>query len=352
MPTAIKRKDHESLVEEFGRARRFADDARKIAQEVGTSQPSDSQLYQILLAARMWHDVEEQIQAFKRDIWRKLIAPHNLSKTDAAQSQPQDQHMELIGLLLELGVEDNPIWIWLLSRYDYLKGKIQATADRSKVEIEVVRRRLANAEKPRPQVIASYIRALGRQAIESKTSSIDSADVIELWEKMLSFLTSMLSPQGLLGEVVEFWQTVQGFIDGKTQRVLPNGHNGESQVHHRLSQQGTIDLQKSTVELVDMIREQVFIFFAGPPPEDISQLFSPIPPSPNTPMSAATMSAALLPSNLRDPRFNLDPNNLPPPFPEEGRVVGEACILATVVELDQRRPLPLQDAGLGRRWRL
>jgi exocyst complex component 2 len=225
--------------------------------------------------------------------------------------------MELISLLLELGVEDNPIWVWLVSWYDYLKGKIQSTADRSKIEIEVLRRRLANSEKPAPHIVASHMRTLGRQSIESKTPSFDTVDVIELWEKMVAFMNGLLSPQGILGEVMDFWQTVQGFIDGKTQRTLPTGYNGESQAHHRLSQQGTVDLQKGTVELVDMLREQVLMFFAGPPPEDISLLFSPLPPSPNTPLSA-TRNGSLTPSAARDPRFNFDANNLPPPSPKRG----------------------------------
>ena len=54
-------------------------------------------------------------------------------------SQP-DQHMELIGILLELGVTDNPVAVWLFSRYDYLKNKIQTTSERSKIEVEIVRR--------------------------------------------------------------------------------------------------------------------------------------------------------------------------------------------------------------------
>ena len=39
-------------------------------------------------------------------------------------------------ILLELGVEDNPIWVWLLSRYDYLKNKITRTFERIRIEIE------------------------------------------------------------------------------------------------------------------------------------------------------------------------------------------------------------------------
>lgn len=307
---SIKRKDYEALVDEYVRARRFADDTRRLVEDLGSTPPSETQTYQILLAARMWYDVEEQIHLFKRDAWRRLTSLHAVSKTETMAGQPQDQHMELIGLLLELGVDDNPIWVWLLSRYDYLKGKISTTGERAKVEIEVLRRRLATADKPAPQMMATHLRNLGRQSVEGKINGLDSPDVIELWDKMLAFLSSLLSAQGVLGEVVEFWQTVEGFIDGKAQKSLPTGYNGESRDHHRLSQQGTVDLQKGTIELVDMLRAHVFEFFAGAPPEDVSLLFSPLPPSPGTPMSGLTPT--------RDPRFNFDSNNPPPPSPRRG----------------------------------
>ncbi|EFQ33204.1 exocyst complex component Sec5 [Colletotrichum graminicola] len=309
---SIKRRDYESLVDEYNKARKFSDNARALATTISTEASSDT-IYQIVLAARMWHDVDEQIQAFKRDVWRKLVTLHGVSKSDNLGHQ--DQHMELISLLLELGVDDNPIWVWLLSRYDHLKGKIQSTSDRSKVEVEVLRRRLANADKPGSHTVASHLRSLGQTTVENKIASADSADIIELWEKMLAFLSSILSPQGILGEVVDFWQIIQGFMDGKIQRTLPLGYNGESQRHHQFTEQGADDLQKGTLELVDMIRETVFAFFAGPPPEDISLLFSPLPLSPMSPSASA---GNLSPSGLRDPRLNLDPNNIPPPSPKRG----------------------------------
>ncbi|KAI1112799.1 exocyst complex component Sec5-domain-containing protein [Nemania sp. NC0429] len=309
---SIRRKDYDTLVEEYGRARKFSEETKKLVQDLGSTPPSETQTYQILIAARMWYDVEEQIQLFKRDIWRKLTLLHNVAKTDT-RVPAQDQHIELIGLLLELGVEDNPIWVWLLSRYDYLKGKIALVGDRAKVEIEVLRRRLANAEKPSAQVLASHLRSLGRHSVGSKPNGLDTSDVIELWEKMMSFLSTLLSAQGVLGEVLDFWQTVEGFIDGKAQKSLPTGYNGESQEHHRLSTQGTLDLRKATIELVDMIRAHVFEFFAGAPPEDISLLFSPLPPSPGSPLSAQ-----LSPTSAGDPRFRLDANNPPPPSPKRG----------------------------------
>lgn len=312
---SIKRKDHEALVEEYNKARLFADEARKMAQ-AGSEKLPDALLYRILLAARMWHDVHEQIEAFKRDMWKKLINLHTAPKSET--NSRQDQHIEIISLLLELGVDENPIWIWLLSRYDYLKAKVAATAERTKIEIEVARRRIAASDKPGPQTIANHLKSIARQSIESRSHSFDSADIVELWEKIVTFMTNMLSSQGIVGELVDFWQTVQGFLEGRTQKSLPTGYNGESLKHHDLSAQGVTDLEKGTVELVDIIREHIFLFFAGPPPDDLSMLVSPMPSTPSTPLTASLGGGALTPNTLRIPRMDFDPSSLPPPSPKRG----------------------------------
>ncbi|KAI1825526.1 exocyst complex component Sec5-domain-containing protein [Xylaria intraflava] len=309
---SIRRKDYDTLVEEYGRARKFSEETKELVESLGSTTPSDEQAQQILIAARMWYDVEDQLQLFKRELWRKLTVLHNAPRTDTRGSA-QDQQMEVISLLLELGAEDNPIWVWLLSRYEFLKDRIASVGDRTKIEIEVLRRRLASAETPSPQILASYLRSLGRHPAGSKPNGLDTSDVIELWEKMLSFLSSLLSTQGVLGEVLEFWQTVENFMNGKAQKTLPTGYNGESREHHRLSTQGTLDLRKATIELVDMIRAHVYEFFASAPPEDVSLLFSPLPPSPVTPLTAQ-----LSPTNGRDPRFHFDANNPPPLSPMRG----------------------------------
>ena len=314
MTESIKRRDYDSVVEEYGKAKRFADNAKNLAEILGSKSPTDAQIHQIMLAARVWHDVEAQVVDFKREIWKRLTEPSGLARVEGIGS-PHDQHMELIGILLDLGVEDNPIWLWLLSRFDALRKRIQTTSERSKVEIEILRRRLANGEKPTPQVVVSHLRSLGRHTTEDKPTSVDSADVIELWEKMVTFLSNMLSAQGFLGEVLEYWHTVQGFVNGTTQKSLPVGLNGESKQHHRLSDNGILDLQNGIIELVDIIRESVFSFFADPPIDDISSLFSPLPPTPRTPRSSG--ASGLTPSAL-NPRFNFDTNNLPPPSPKRG----------------------------------
>ncbi|QSZ33861.1 hypothetical protein DSL72_005434 [Monilinia vaccinii-corymbosi] len=311
---SIKRKDYESTVEEYTKARRFADDAKRLTETLGTTPPTDPQIHQILLAARVWHDVEEQIEDFKRDVWKKLSLAQGSGRTGGFLGAEQDQPMELIGILLELGVTENPIWIWLRSRYDHLKVKIQVTSERSKVEIEILRRRLAGAEKPSPQTIATHLRSLGRQIVDNKQISVDSPDIIELWEKMNTFLHSMFSAQGILGEVTEFWQTVKSFIDGRAQKVLPVGVNGKSRQHHRLSDENVVNLEQGTVELVDMLRESIYGLFVDPPIEDISDLFSPLPLTPRSPGTAGSLT----PSALLGPRFTFDLANLPLPSPRRG----------------------------------
>jgi exocyst complex component 2 len=81
------------------------------------------------------------------------------------------------------------------------------------------------------------------------------------------------------------------------------------------------NLRSGAVDLVNLIRESVFSFFSDPPVEDLSDLYSPIPPTPITPAPDSgrdgnTSASALTPLGKR--AFSFDPNNLPPPSPKRG----------------------------------
>ena len=311
----IKRKDHDALIEEFHKAQKGANDARSIVDTAAkTRRPlTDMEVHQVLVTARMWSDVEDQISTFKRDVWRRLVGTH-FSKQAAGEAEKPEEHMELISILLELGVDDNPIWVWLLSRYDYLKNKIANSLDRLRVEVEIVRRGLSNAGKPSASHLPKYLRAAGQDGQVNDASLLDSPKVIEAWEHIYSTTNALLSTQGgLLGEVVEFWETFQSFVDGKAQKSLPVGSEGGSKKHHRLSTDGTKDLNAGALELTNMIRDSISTFFLEPPVEDLSLLLSPIPLSPDMPMSPG--SATLSP---RGSRFRVDTNVIPPPSPKAG----------------------------------
>ena len=309
---AIKQRDYESVFELFTTARTLAKSAKNIAYMASSNRRSltDEETHTVLAMGRMWMDVDQQIQAFKRDLWRRLSEAPTMSTTVTA-SGPVEEHMELIGALLELGVEENPIWVWLLSRYHFLRSKITSFCERAKTEIEILRRRLASSEKPSPQEVASYLRLAPREGSTEVQAMLDTDQVIELWECVHAYLNRLLSPQGgVLGEVLDFWEVAQSFTDGSKQRYLPAGFEGESRQHHRLRSDDTVALENGIVELINLIRESVLALFAAPPPDDISLLSSPIsPPSPSSPGVTPTES-----------RFKLDPKNMPFPTPKRGEI--------------------------------
>lgn len=317
---AVKRRDHDTLVEEYAKAQRYVSDAKNIVDSsVQSRQPmSDSDVNQVIVTARMWSDVDEQIASFKRDAWRRLAGTH-FTKPDA-QAEVENQkepYMELISVLLEIGVDDNPIWVWLLSRYDFLKNKILGTVDRVRVEIEVLRRRLPAGEKPTSKQLAKHFQAAVLDGRIVSGEVIDSPRILDVWEHIYASLNGLLSSQGgILGEVMEFWETAQSFIGGKAQRSLPLGINGDSRKHHKLSVDGVKILTGGATELLTLLRENVFSIFADPPIEDLSSLLSPIPGSPDTPTPRSPTVATLSP--FADSRFRYDPSNIPPPSPKMG----------------------------------
>ncbi|KAL8788803.1 MAG: hypothetical protein Q9213_001474 [Squamulea squamosa] len=314
--SCIRRKDYDSLVREHKQARQFAEDARAIVNGTssGRNPLTDPELYQIVITGRMWSGVETQIDDFKRDIWRKLTNVEAPPLPCGARSVA-DEHMALISVLLELGVEDNPIWFWLLSRYDHIKNKITASFERSRVEIEILRRRLANADPPAMATAVVYLRSPGNSISQEKMQPLDSFPIIELWELVLGSVNNLLATSGgLLGEVIEFWETAQAFIDGSMRATLPEGFDGQSRIHHCLSTEEIRELQKGVVELIEILKGSVFSFFTDPPVEDVSMLYSPLPPTtPSTPKSAI-----FAPYAHQDSRFKFDSSNPPPPSPKRG----------------------------------
>lgn len=319
---AIRRNSHEAIIDEYRRARKYAEEARYIVSEADYNRTplSDAQIHQIIVTARMWADVERQIETFKRDCWKRLTNTHFTKAQGSAVQDKSEQYMGLISIMLELGVDDNPIWIWLLSRYEYLKSRLITTCERSKVEIEILRRQLANGEKTSLRLFSKHLRSVpSTNGTPLEPTRLDSPKIIDFWEHVHACMTALLSVNGgLLGQVVEYWEIARSFINGRSQRSLPMGFNNQSSVHHKLSPENIADLESGTTELVNIIREHLHSFFSDPPVEDISLLFSPLPTSPTPTTPKTPLSAALSPT--MPSRFRFDPNNVPPPSPSRGEM--------------------------------
>jgi len=317
---AIRRRDHESIVDEYKRARKYAEEARSIAEDARETRSPlpDAKLHQVIVTARMWAEVERQIEAFKRESWKRLANTHFTKHQTGTDDTKSDQYMSIISIMLELGVEDNPISIWLLSRYDHLKSRLNSTCERSRVELEILRRHLANGEKPSLRQQQRHLRSVPTSSnISAEPSKLDTPKIVEFWEHVIASMTTLLSNKGgLLSELIEYWDIAQSFMSGRAQRNLPTGYQNQSSVHHRLTDDNKIQLERGVAELSNIIRDHLRSFFSEPPIEDVSLLFSPLPTTPTPTTPRTPLSAALSPT--AGSRFRFDPNNIPPPSPSRG----------------------------------
>lgn len=306
----IRQRDYDAIVAEYTRARRFATDARLLAERTVEDQGTltDEQVHTIIITGKMWMDVEDQIQAFKRDLWKRL-SNIQANSGDYDTEGPVEEYMEIIIALLELGVSDNPVWIWLMGRYDFLKSKITVFCDRSKVEIELLRRQLANGEQPSPHKVAPFLKLQNRDGTRNPTERLDRDPVVQMWEHVHGYLKKLLSLEnGLLSEAMEFWATIQSFISGERRKMLPSGYDGESNKHHQLQDDQIKDLKTGVIELLDLIRANTYALFVEAPIDDVSSLLTPT--TPNTPLQHLLSTES---------RFRNDIKDLPPNAQKQGQ---------------------------------
>ena len=326
---SIRKNDFESIVDAHRQAKKYADQARNIAEiaQSNNAPIGDADAQQIIVTAKMWHDISAQLESFKRDVWKRLKSSHGRKAAAVTDEADSEEHMALIGILLQLGVDENPIWTWLHSRYVYLKDRIARSFERSRIEIEIMRRKLGNNEKTEVKVLAKHLRSVANTSSfrfgADSNKDIDTPSVLAFWDKVQLAISALLSSQnGVLGEVIEYWDTAQSFIDNKAQKSFPSAVFAAGLEHLELEPDDVQNLRSGAVELVSLIRENTFAFFSDPPVDDISELYSPIPPTPITPApdsasTATTMTPlTLTPSGRRT--FAFDTSNIPPPSPKRG----------------------------------
>lgn len=321
---AERTNDYDAIIATWKSAQKYADRARNIADiaKANGSPLAEQEVQQILVTAKMWHDVSSLIEGFKRDVWRRLKNSHGRRPAAMADESDKEEHVELISVLLQLGVDENPIWQWLHSRYLYLKNRIARSFERSRIEIEIMRRKLAANNQQDVKSLAQHLKSASNsnpllKSQNAVTTEMDTSAILAFWEKTLRSLTALLTPpDGLLGEVLEFWETTQSFIDNKAQKAFPPAVFAVGLEHLELEPDDVANLRSGAVELVAQIRDSVMSFFNEAPVEDLSELYSPIPPTPITPDSASA-GGSLTPSSRRA-LATFDATNIPPPSPIRG----------------------------------
>jgi len=206
-------------------------------------------------------------------------------------------------MLLQLGVQDNPISSWLLTRHEYLKTKVQNSFERLRAEVEISRRRLANGKVPTAKTLGTHLRYAMSVKREGPHKPTDTSAVLAFWRNLYASLESLLSArEGLLSEILEFWDTTQSFIEGKKQRGLPVGIDGQGRKHHQLDPEAIKKLRYGTLELFTIFQHQLNALMVQAPVDDVSALFTPIASTSITPHSAGPLGS----------KFNFDVRKVPP----------------------------------------
>jgi exocyst complex component 2 len=291
MYEAIKKNDYDSVVDAYKQAKSHAEKARKIVAiaKENDMELGDEDVHQIIVTARMWHDVTVQVNAYKVEIWRRLKTSHGRKAAPVAEESDRELHMDIIAVLLQLGVEESPIFVWIDSRYHYLRDRIARSFERGRIEIEILRRRLASNTRTDNAALAKHLRSactstgtlrLARETIRD----LDTDIVLAFWDKVQACLTALLSTQtGILAEVLEWWEISQSFIENRAQKSFPTGVFATGFTHLELDPKHVDAIRMAALELVTILRESITSFFQDSPVEDISELYSPIPPTPISP---------------------------------------------------------------------
>ena len=318
---SILKNDYDTVMDAYRQARRCAEEAKQIADTAHTNGTilSDRDVQQVILGARMCHDVSVQIEDFKRQVWKRLKTSHGRKPVAVADESDREEHLELIGALLQLGADENPIWHWLNSKYLHLRNKIARSFERSRIEIEVQRRRLANNEIKDPKALARYLHSVTNTGPFKLTrdgeTEMDVPDILRLWDKIHSTFVVLLSSQsGVLGEVIEYWDTVQAFIDNRAQKPFSTPEFAAGHEHLELEPEEVQNLRSGVVELLTIIHQSVSSFFSDAPVENLNDLYSRIPPlSKSAGHAPATSNAA-----NSDRIATSDLGSLPPLSPKRG----------------------------------
>ncbi|KAK9314263.1 exocyst complex component Sec5-domain-containing protein [Lipomyces starkeyi] len=242
---SIKRGDHDSLVRDYRRGRTLTEEIRTLPHSM---ELSDFLVQQRRVIERIWGEVEVVVEGYKRSIWKQL-----------SQARPDDNYILYISILLELGVEDNPIWVWLQTLVDNLKNQMDDAFDDLNLSLQTLRKDVFNTSPTSTGIIAAYF--LNAIKVPTLGGDIlrDLPEIVRMWVMMIEVIEEVTKYFGK--QIALFWECASGFLDGRTQCSLPVGQNGESKVHLNLSREEEVRIRSDARELVELYASRVADFF-------------------------------------------------------------------------------------------
>ncbi|KAJ8104277.1 exocyst complex component Sec5-domain-containing protein [Lipomyces tetrasporus] len=248
----IKRGDHDSLVRDYRRGRTLTEEIRTLPH---STELSDYLVQQRRVIERIWGEVEVVVEDYKSSVWKQL-----------SEARPDDNYVLYISILLELGVEDNPIWVWLQTLVDNLKSQMEEAFDDLNSSLQILRKEVCNTPPASTNTATEYflnaIKFATLESHNSKFATLESKDLPEIermWVTLKDVIEEVTKYFGK--QIALFWECASGFLDGRTQSSLPVGQKGESKVHLTLSREEDARIRTDARELVELYASSVADFF-------------------------------------------------------------------------------------------
>ncbi|KAK9323912.1 exocyst complex component Sec5-domain-containing protein [Lipomyces orientalis] len=241
----IKRGDHDSLVRDYRRGWTLTEEIRTLPH---STELSDYLVQQRRVIERIWGEVEVVVEDYKSSVWKQL-----------SQARPDDNYLLYISILLELGVEDNPIWVWLQTLVGNLKSQMEEAFEDLNSSLQVLRKEVCNTQPSSTNTAAEYfLNAIKVSTLETNNSK-DLPEIESMWVALKDVIEEVTKYFGK--QIALFWECASGFLDGRTQSSLPVGQNGESKVHLTLSREEVARIRTDARELVELYASSVADFF-------------------------------------------------------------------------------------------
>lgn len=198
---------------------------------------------------RIWEEVEDVIEDYKEDVWEKLIHASTEGIT----------YLTYITILLELGVEDNPIWVWLKSQIENLKLQMSDSFHELNTFLYMLQQSLETTAKLDGESFVHYFLRAVKMPMDDNDIMRDTPEIVTTWFRMKEVVEEVVNHFG--AHIGNLWLCMKGFLDGQTQKSLPQSINGESKAHLVFTREQEAELRNDGKEIVEMFTLKVVEFF-------------------------------------------------------------------------------------------
>ncbi|KAK7203423.1 exocyst complex component Sec5-domain-containing protein [Myxozyma melibiosi] len=246
LQNSISTGDSDLVVRDYRRGRALTEEIRTLPH---SSELTDYYVQQRRVIERIWGEVEIVIEDYKSDVWQKLIGA----------TADDSSYLSYITILLEIGVEDNPILVWLGEQIKNLKKRMKDTFHELNKFLYALQQDLEKAEKPSQNSTIYYFLNAIKLSIDSAEIMRDSPEIVMTWSRMSQVIDEVVKYFGK--QIKNFWLCASGFLDGQTQKNLPTGINGESKVHLSFSKEQENQLRTESKEIVELFSSSITEFF-------------------------------------------------------------------------------------------